>query len=176
MVERLQSHGLQSVRVLRLMSGLHPHGTSSQHDFREPPRTVAHWWARGLEAEEVGDRRRAASAYRQVLKLEPDHLEAHLNLGALLCEAGRAADAVRQYDEGLRQCPRSALLRFNRAIALEDLGRDRDALADYERCLALRPDLHDAHHNAALLLERLGDEPAATRHRAAIRAHGADAL
>ena len=66
-------------------------------------------------------KRRTAS----VLALDPDHADAYLNLGALLCEAGRCEEAVALYDEALRRKPGEALLHFNRAVALEDQGRPR---------------------------------------------------
>jgi tetratricopeptide (TPR) repeat protein len=101
--------------------------------------------------------------------LAPDHADAYLNLGAMMCEDGRCGDAVRLYDVALQHCPGEALLHFNRAVALEDLQREREALAGYERCLALAPELADAHYNAARLHEQLGQTQRALRHYSAYR-------
>ena len=121
------------------------------------------------EALESTDRRAAEAAYRRVLALDPDHADAYLNLGALLCEARRCREAVALYDEALRRKPGEALLHFNRAIALEDQGRTRDAIASYEACLRLAPDLADAHFNAARLHEQSGNAQKAVRHFSAYR-------
>jgi predicted Zn-dependent protease len=121
------------------------------------------------EALEAGHPRDAEAAYRKALALDPDHADAYLNLGALLCESRRCAEAVRLYDEALRRHPEQALLHFNRAIALEDQGRLADALAAYTACLQLDPALADAHYNAARLHEQLGDAKKAVRHFSAYR-------
>ena len=84
------------------------------------------------EALEASDPAAAEVAYRKVLALDPDHSDAYLNLGALLCESRRCAEAVALYDEALRRRPAEALLHFNRAIALEDQGRT-DAALEIER-------------------------------------------
>lgn len=126
------------------------------------------WFMRG-EALESSDAAAAEAAYREAVRLQPDFADAYMNLGALLCEAGRCDDAVALYDRALRHCPPDALLHFNRAIALEDQGRFEEALASYEACLKLDPALADAHFNAARLHERLGHAQHALRHFSAYR-------
>ena len=121
------------------------------------------------EALESTDREAAEAAYRKVLALDPEHADAYLNLGALLCEAKRYKEAVVLYDEALRRKPGEALLHFNRAVALEDQGRPMEALAAYNVSLQLAPDLADAHYNAARLHEQLGDAKNAVRHFSAYR-------
>ncbi|MEP7301835.1 MAG: tetratricopeptide repeat protein [Caldimonas sp.] len=121
------------------------------------------------EALEAKDRRAAEAAYRRVLALDPGFTDAYLNLGALLCESRRCAEAVALYDEALRRSPGEALLHFNRAVALEDQGRPVDALAGYNASLQLAPELADAHYNAARLHEQLGDARKALRHLSAYR-------
>ena len=126
------------------------------------------WFARG-EALEANDPHAAEAAYRSALALDPGLADASLNLGALLCEARRYAEAVQLYDDAVRRSPDVALLHFNRAIALEDQGRPMEALASYNASLQLDPDLADAHFNAARLHEQLGDAKKAVRHLSAYR-------
>lgn len=73
------------------------------------------------------------------------------------------------YDSAIVACPKSALIRFNRAVALEDVGRLEDAVGSYELSLKLDPSLADAHFNIARLKERLGDSRSALRHFNAYR-------
>ena len=129
---------------------------------------AATWFARG-EALEASDAKGSEAAYRRALALDPGHADASLNLGALLCEAQRCAEAVALYDAAVRLHPDEALLHFNRAVALEDQGRQADALAGYQTSLRLSPDLADAHYNAARLHEELGDARNAVRHFSAYR-------
>ena len=121
------------------------------------------------EALEASDPAAAERAYRRLLEGAPAHADAYLNLGALLCESGRFAEAVALYDLALTRCPDAALLHFNRAVALEDLERYREALLAYDRCLTLDPGIGDAHFNAARLHDHLGDPQKAIRHFSAYR-------
>ncbi|MDM0024039.1 tetratricopeptide repeat protein [Variovorax sp. J31P216] len=121
------------------------------------------------EALEASDPGAAERSYRRLLDIAPAHADGYLNLGALLCESGRCAEAVALYDTALGYCPDAALLHFNRAVALEDLERLRDALLAYDRCLTLDPRLGDAHFNVARLHDHLGDKQKAIRHFSAYR-------
>lgn len=118
---------------------------------------------------EETDAARAEAAYRRVIELRPTHAHAYLNLGFMLCEARRCADALSVYGQGLAHCADDPLLYYNRAVALEALGQTAEALEDYEASLRLQPDLADAHYNAALLYDQRGDKQLAIRHLSAYR-------
>jgi tetratricopeptide (TPR) repeat protein len=122
--------------------------------------------ARALEA---SDPRAAEAAYRDAIARDPRQVDAYLNLGALLFEAGRLDEALRVYDDGLAQASNEPQLHYNRALALEDLHRDDEALAAYEACLRLADDFADAHFNAARLYEQHGNRQLALRHFSAYR-------
>jgi tetratricopeptide (TPR) repeat protein len=108
----------------------------------------------------------ARLAYESVLQADPQHLEARINLGRLLHEAGRLGEAEAIY-RGAAQ--REALLTFNLAVLLEDLGREPDAIKAYRETLAMDPDFADAHFNIARLYERAQDPQASLRHLLAYR-------
>ncbi len=137
------------------------------------PSTVdaASWFARGeaAEAAHPADEAAAEAAYRRAVAVDPDFADAWLNLGAMLCESGRCAEAVAVCSEAVEQCPDAADLHFNRAIALEDQGDAAGAISAYERCLALDASIADAHFNCARLRERTGDSRGALRHLNAYR-------
>ncbi|WP_418314696.1 tetratricopeptide repeat protein [Piscinibacter sakaiensis] len=124
--------------------------------------------------ETTGNPTAAEHAYRRVLASTPDHLDAAINLSAMLCDAGRCADALAICDQAISASasnagPAAALLHFNRAIALEDQQRAAEALQAYARALKLDPTLADAHYNAARLHEQLGHAKEALRHFSAYR-------
>lgn len=118
---------------------------------------------------EARDPATAEAAYRRAIALAPDYVDPCLNLGVMLCDAGRCEDAVSLYRAALQRQPGEALLHFNLAVALEDLDRVSDALASYERCMQLAPGFADAHYNAARLHERMGHAAQAIRHYSAYR-------
>jgi tetratricopeptide (TPR) repeat protein len=134
---------------------------------REPaaPGSVdpADWYNRALliEAKDVPG---AEAAYRHAIALAPGWADPYLNLGVVLCEAGRTEEAVLLYQDALEHCPRESLLHFNLAVALEDLDEPARALAHYGACIELAPRFADAHFNAARLHEQLGHATRAIRH------------
>lgn len=121
------------------------------------------------EALEPVDPRAAALAYRRAIARTPEDPRAWVNLGALLCDAGRCGEALALYERAVLLAPEEPAIHFNGAIALEDLGMEREAIRCYERCLDLAPWMADAHYNAARLYEKLGEAQGMLRHFNAFR-------
>src|SRR5882724_9227219 len=111
----------------------------------------------------------AREAYGRALGADPTHLGARINLGRLLHEAGRLADAERVYREAISACGSDPLLLYNLGVLLEDLGRRSEAMEAYERALHRDPRLADCHYNLALLCKTLGNPRHAIRHMAQYR-------
>lgn len=118
---------------------------------------------------EARDKEAAEAAYRRTIAVAPERADAYLNLGAMLCEAGRCADAIDLYAQAVQACPDEPLVHFNRAIAFEDQQRYAESVASYQRCLELAPEMADAHYNLANVFEQLGDGRRALRHLSAYR-------
>jgi tetratricopeptide (TPR) repeat protein len=113
---------------------------------------------------EDDDARAAARAYARALELDPDLVDAYVNLGRLAHEAGDPREALRLYTEALERAPDDALIHFNMAVALEDTQGTSPAVRHYQRALELDPSFADAHYNLAGLYEQLGRETDALRH------------
>jgi tetratricopeptide (TPR) repeat protein len=117
--------------------------------------------ALGLEEHEPG---LAADAYRRALSLDPELVDAYVNLGRLTHDAGDAGEAARLYHQALERSADDPVIHFNLALALEDTAGATAAIAHYERALALDPDFADAHYNVAGLYEQSGRGADALRH------------
>lgn len=120
------------------------------------------WFALGLELE-VSDPDEARDAYRRALELDPHHAEAHVNLGRLLVESGRAEEAETHFRAVLADQPGHATAWFNLGIALEDRRRPAEAIKAYEQAIAADRRLADAYYNLARLYEQAGKRAAALR-------------
>jgi len=121
------------------------------------------WYGVGCELEPA-DPEQAREAYRRALALDTHHVEAHINLGRLLHEAGDLKWAEHHYREALAARPSDPTALFNLGVSLEDLGNDAQAIVAYGRAVEADPSLADAHFNLARLHEKRGDEAAALRH------------
>ena len=115
----------------------------------------------GLEDE---DPEAAAEAYRRAVHLDPELVDAWVNLGRLVHEAGDAKEAARLWHAALARSPDDPVIHFDLALALEDTGDTEGAASHYERALALDADFADAHFNLAALCEKLGRRTDALRH------------
>lgn len=125
--------------------------------------TADDWYQWGCDLEPAAPAE-ARRAYRRALELDPNHADAHINLGRLLHEAGDARRAEDHYRRALETDPSDATAAYNLGVALEDLGDYAGAIRAYEHAARLDPDSADAHFNAARLSERLGRPAAALRH------------
>ena len=126
------------------------------------------WFQRGADLEAT-DAKGAEAAYRRAIASTPKRADAYLNLGVLLGETGRHAEAAAVYRQGIARCAPEALLHFNLAVALEDARHSDAALQAYEQCLAIDATMADAHFNAARLHDQLGRAKQAIRHYSAYR-------
>jgi len=106
----------------------------------------------------------ARAAYARAIELDPDHSDAHVNLGRMLHEEGAPLAAQQHYRRALESDPSHPTAAFNLGVALEDLGRLNEARNAYMRAIELDPENADAHYNLAGLYERRGDKAGALRH------------
>ena len=96
--------------------------------------------------------------YAEALKLDPELVEARINLSTALAAAGQTADAREQMAQAMRAAPDEITGRLLRGSAFEAQGRFREARDDYTRALELAPALAPARQG----LTRID---AALRHR-----------
>jgi hypothetical protein len=132
------------------------------------PVSAQHWFEMGRSLED-GDVGAAIDAYRQAVAAEADFLDARINLGSLLHEAGRLEEAELAYREAIAVCGSDPVLLYNLGVLLDDGGRREEALRVYEQALGADPALADCHYNLALLCEQLDKPREAIRHMAEYR-------
>jgi tetratricopeptide (TPR) repeat protein len=126
------------------------------------------WYERALELEE-SDPEAALEAYGRAIAADPKLLDAHVNRGWLLHEAGRLQQAELAYREGIEACGEEATLLYNLGVLLVDMERKEEAAQAYEAALRARPGFAVCHYNLALLCEELERPREAIRHMARYR-------
>ncbi len=120
-------------------------------------------FGRGIDLEDE-DAEAACVAYARALELNPEMIDAYVNLGRLVHVSGDPREASRLYEQALRLCPDDPVIHFNLGLALEDAQGAAQAVRYYERAVELDPDFADAHFNLAGLCEILGRNTDALRH------------
>jgi protein O-GlcNAc transferase len=92
-----------------------------------------------LALHQRGELTGAEAGYREVLKLDPRHLQAIRHLGIIALQTDRVPGALQRFSEALAIADTDAALHANLAQALVRCGRPQDALASLERALQLEP-------------------------------------
>ena len=133
-----------------------------------PPTSARDWFDRGV-ALESEDAEAALQAYQRAVAADPALLDAHVNLGSLLHEAGHLEQAERVYRDAISACGSDPALMYNLGVLLDDMQRKDEAKDAYEAALRGDPGLADCHYNLALLCEELGKPREAIRHMAQYR-------
>lgn len=91
----------------------------------------------------------------------PRSARSHRELGTVLGDVGRFADARRSFERSLAIKPEDATTLYNLGNVLSREGRYDDAVAVYERALAKSPDFVEALENLGNAESMRGNQPAA---------------
>ena len=137
--------------------------TDSRTETRREPSTAETWFEQGCDLEEE-DPEAAVAVYRRALDLDAGLPDAWLNLGRLLHEQGKLAEAERCYRQAVELHPNEPVAIFDLGVALQDQRRYEEAAAAYEKALALDDSFADAHFNLSAVYEALGRRQDAFRY------------
>lgn len=117
------------------------------------------WFDLGVDLEAVSPED-APAAYMRALELDPEHADAHVNMGRLLQEVGEYETAEEHYRRALDAEPENLLAAFNLGTLYEDMGRIQEAIGAYKQASSFA----DAHYNLSRLYELVGEHAEALRH------------
>ena len=118
----------------------------------------------------------AVSVLRKVVEISADCVDAHINLGNMLCAIDRPDDAVAQFERALASDPGCVDAVVNMGHARKQQGDMRAAIETYQGALATDPDHQEAWFGKGfchLLLGEFEDGWRGYRRRESMR--GADA-
>ena len=93
--------------------------------------------ARDLEA--------AATKFRELIRLKPEHVTSRLNLGRTLTKLGRHKEAIAELREAIRLSPSDFKIWVNLGHALMASDRNDEAMAAYREAMRLQPARISAH-------------------------------
>ena len=108
-----------------------------------------------------GQLNEAKNLCSQILKDQPDNLDALHFLGNILFTLGKIDAAVESYERVIKLNPNHAQAYNNLGSALHQLNKNDAALESYEKAIKLKQDYADVHYNKGNLLYELGKKNAA---------------
>ena len=115
------------------------------------------------------DYRDEIDMWLSIVKVRPDNVRAHYNLGNCFERQNRDIEAIEHFEQVLRLKPDHADARVNMAKSLFKVDRLNESIAAFREALAIRPRHGLAHYNLAIALTRKGEIAKAIQHyRAAL--------
>ena len=107
--------------------------------------------------------RSSETLFTHALQVNEEDYLSHMNLGVMLDEAGRSAEALPHLRRAV-ELRKDALHQFNLANALSHLGLHAEAIPYYRAAVRLQPDFPTAHNNLAISLVNTDDWAGAGEH------------
>jgi tetratricopeptide (TPR) repeat protein len=130
-----------------------------------------HHVTRGRALQAGGRHREAIDAFQRALTMNPDLVQAHVNLVAAYAAIRAFDQAEAHYRRALALAPDLAENHYNYGVLLLGVGRQSEAIEAFRRALASNASYADAHNNLGYLLLRDGRSEEALHHfRAALAA------
>ncbi|MGE3482015.1 MAG: tetratricopeptide repeat protein [Gammaproteobacteria bacterium] len=121
-----------------------------------------------------GDFAGAVDLFRKVVERSPGDVNARVNLGVALIDAGAPDEAIGHLRKVLARRPEHFIGWYNLGNAFRALGRYGEAREAYQQVIARRPDYHPAHNNLGFVSGKLGlAEEAEASYRTALELHPA---
>lgn len=114
-----------------------------------------------LSLQQAGRLQEAAALYDQVLRAEPDNIDALHLLGLIAHQAGQHQMALDLIGRAIQVSPATALFHCNIGPVYLTMNRPQDALASYRKAIELQPDYVEAYNNLGQLYEAIGQDKAA---------------
>jgi len=108
-----------------------------------------------MRLHQQGQLAEAEALYEDILKTQPQHIDALHFLGVLKNQQGQTQRAVELIRQSLALYPDNAAAHSNLALALQSLHRLDDALACYDKVLLLQPNSIDALSGRGIVLQML---------------------
>lgn len=154
--------------VKELSAGVTPILERATQQSARDTESAEDWFEEGARFE-LSSSANAETAYRRAIELDPQHVDAHVNLGRLLHEVGKLDEAEVHYRKALEAAPDDHVAWFNLGVLLQEQGKRKAALSAYQRALAEDPASIETHVQIAKLFEQLGQRTDAVRHLKIVR-------
>ena len=118
----------------------------------------------GHSLQERGQITAARAAYETVLEIDPDYVQAHVNLVSVFGQMGDPDQARRHYQLAVALDPGIAEAHYNFGVSLHFAEDFEGAEKAFRKALAINDQNADAHGNLATTLEQLGRGAEAERY------------
>ena len=128
-------------------------------------KTAEEWFEEGLRHDSPeGSFELALRAYESAIQVNPNYVDAYVNIGTLYYDRQKFEKAQRYYRQALARDPHHAKAYFNLGNVLDELGCSDKAIELYEKAIQVDSTFSDAYFNLAAACEKLGIQDTAIKH------------
>ena len=113
--------------------------------------TTTETFALALQHHQKNNFQAAKQLYKQILEIEPNHVESNFRLGSLLVQTRNFDTAQQLLNKVIQVDPNHAKAHNNLGIAFQKMKKNQEAINCYEKAIQINPNLADAYCNLALL-------------------------
>ena len=99
----------------------------------------------------------AQNYYHKVLKINPNHVNTHNNLGVIFKTLGEKQKAKECYEKAIEIDPNYANAHNNLGVAFKELKENQKAKSCYEKVIKIDPNYVNAHNNLGVIFKELGE-------------------
>ncbi len=107
-------------------------GVSAMQAQTDPSSDAVALAQRAVQLQGSHDYAAAAEAYRALLKIQPNEIVTHVNLGVVLVNLRRFDEAIAEYEAADKLLPNDPRIALNSALAYQKSGRIKEAEARFE--------------------------------------------
>jgi len=120
--------------------------------------TVEDTFALAVQNQQKNNLQVAENLYKETLKINPNHVDAHNNLGIVYKELGEFQKAVDCHQKAIQIQPEDAYAHYNLGLVFKELGELQKAVDCYQKVIQIQPDrVEDAHISLGLVFKELGE-------------------
>ena len=110
----------------------------------------------GIAFKDQGKLDEAIDAYKNALRVQPNHVLVYNNMGNVLKEQNKLDEAIEAYEKAISLKPNHALAHNNMGNALREQGKLNEAIKAYTNALAIDPGNAEAYNNMGNALQGQG--------------------
>ena len=101
--------------------------------------TIKEIFALAVKNHQENNLKVAENSYKEILKINPNHIDTHNNLGTIFKETGEPQKALSCYEKAIELNPNYTNAYINLGATLKELGKFQKAKNCYEKALNLDP-------------------------------------
>ena len=117
--------------------------------------TIEETFALAVQNQQKNNLQVAENLYKEILKTNPNHVDAHNNLGVILLQSGNLQKAKSCYEKAIEINPTNAVAHNNLGAAFKQSGEYQKAISSYEKAIKINPNYAVAHENLGKIFRNL---------------------